>query len=671
MHFSDLAKEEASLKATSMFRQIARISAIAVMALFGACENNPHPEPLRKTRPDGSPWVVRYIALRTDPRSFDPQYTYDQMSRKVIESVYDCWLEYHPMKTDPFELSPCIFEEMPIKEDGGMSYLCRIKRGIMFHDDPCFPNGKGREIVAEDMQYVFQRIADPAVESPFQSTFEAYIVGLAETIEETRKTGKLDYDKQRISGIEVIDRYTVRLKLKQNYPQILYWLAFQCTAPVAREAVEYYHGKELPNGERREDFRKFASVGTGPYRVVSYVPKSRVILERVPGYQTTVFPSDSFPPEKAEWLKQFAGKPIPFIDEIQMPIMLENIPRFVLTRQGYLDGMSVDKDAFNAMVSPTKSLSPEYQARGMTLEKDFELSTFWITFNMEDPVVGKNVKLREAIACAYDSARYSEIFYAGVAPVATQLLPPGIFGFEKDRPDPHPFNLEKAKQLLAEAGYPGGRDKDGRQLELVVTAQADGSEQRQRAEFDQRAMESLGIRVKVNGVTFAHMQTLEDRGDFQIVSGTGWGADYPDPENYFMLFYSKNIPPVGKNYARYKNPEFDRVFEKMSVAENGPERMEMVRQLQGMLDKDCPVFFTFNKAFYGAVQPWSKRTHNNLMWEVEGGMKYLYCDAEMRERLQKEWNRPAIWPAFVIGAGLVGAVIAFVRAVRRTRNQTA
>src|SRR5204863_2159605 len=139
------------------------------------------------------------------------------------------------------------------------------------------------------------------------------------------------------------------------------------------------------------------------------------------------------------------------------------------------------------------------------------------------------LKLRQALAHAYDSARYSEIFYSGVAPVATQLVPPGIFGFEKDRPARYPFDLKKAAQLLAEAGYPGGHDANGNQLELTVTAQVDSSEYRQRAEFDQRSFEKLGIKVKINGVTFAHMQDVEDKGDFQIMGGTGWGADYPDP----------------------------------------------------------------------------------------------------------------------------------------------
>ena len=652
-----------------MFRLPAIALFLLAAVLMCGCDNNPHPAPLHEKRADGSPWIVRYQGLRGDPRSFDPQYTYDQLSRKVVEGVYDTLLEYHPMKTEPYELVPCMLAEMPQRAEDGLSYLCKIKPGVRYHDDPCFPGGKGREVVAEDVQYVFQRICDPKVESPFESTFEEYVEGLLETYEAAKKAGRLDYDTMRVAGVEVLDRYTFRLRMKKKYPQILYWFAFQCTSPVAREAVEFYDG-QIHDGVRRGDFHKFTAVGTGPYRVASYATRSRVVLERVPGYTTTVFPSDGFPPEKAEWLKTLAGKSLPFIDEVQMIIQPENIPRFVLLRQGYLDGMSVDKDSFNSMVSPVRALSPEFSSRGMTLEKDFEICTFWQSFNMDDPILGKNVKLRKAIAYAYDGSRYSEIFYSGVPPVPTQLVPVGIFGYEKDRPAPFPYDVEKAKQLLAEAGYPGGRDASGKQLEITLTDQTAGSEERQRAEFDQRSIEELGIKVKVNGVTFAKMQDIEDKGDFEIMGGTGWGADYPDPENFFMLFYSKNIPPAGKNYARYRNPEYDRVFEQMAAMDNGPERLELVRKLQKFLDDDCPMFPTFTKAFYTAVQPWARRTHDNLMYEVEGGIKFLTQDAAMRDRLRREWNHPLLWPAYVLGALALGAVLAFIRAVRRSKNAT-
>ena len=390
------------------------------------------------------------------------------------------------MKTDPFELRPCILAEMPVRAEDGLSYMFRLKEGIRYHDDPCFPGGKGREVVAEDMQYVFQRIADPAVESPFESIFEECLEGLAEAHRAAVAAKRFDYATQRLPCIEVLDRYRFRLKLTKKYPQILYWLAFQCTAPVAREAVEYYDGKEH-DGARRADFHKFASVGTGAYRIISYVPRSTVVLERVADYKTTVFPTDSFPPDRAEWLQQFAGKPVPFIDEIQLLVQPENIPRFVLLRQGYLDSMSVDKDSFNAMVSPMRSLSPEYQARGMTLHRDFEITTFWVSFNMDDP---SSAQTQAAPGLAHPTtARATARFLQRRRAVATQLVPPGIFGFEDRRVTVRSKKAAGFPRLAIPAG-----GANGNQLELTVTAQVDSSEYRQRAEFDQRSFESWGSR---------------------------------------------------------------------------------------------------------------------------------------------------------------------------------
>jgi ABC-type transport system substrate-binding protein len=335
----------------------------------------------------------------------------------------------------------------------------------------------------------------------------------------------------------------------------------------------------------------------------------------------------------------------------------------VLARQGYLDGMAANKDSFAALLTAERGLAPKYKARGMFLERDAEPSTFWIALNMENPVLGKNKKLRQALSCAYDPKTYSEIFYSGVAPVAFQIVPPGIFGFERDRVNPYAYNPERARKLLAEAGYPLGRDVNGRQLELTIDAVSSGSEDRQRSEFDQRCFEAIGIKVKISENTFARLMDKQDDGNYQVSTSAGWGADYPDPENYFFLFYSKNFPPAGKNYTRYSNPEFDKLYEQMAAMENTPERLAIIRRMNDILAEDVPVIPTFNKEFYTVVQPWARRTHNNLM--LEGGVKYLVVDPEMRERLRSEWNPKPLWPLGIIGAMLVGGVIYAVRWNRR------
>jgi ABC-type oligopeptide transport system substrate-binding subunit len=181
-----------------------------------------------------------------------------------------------------------------------------------------------------------------------------------------------------------------------------------------------------------------------------------------------------------------------------------------------------------------------------------------------------------------------------------------------------------------------------------------GSEDRQRVEFVQRGFEKLGIKVTVIENTFAHLLRKEDTGDFQMADGTGWGADYPDPENFFFLLYSKNVPPKGKNVTRYRNPEFDRLFEQMATMENSPERLELLKQMSTIVAEDCPQILNFHKAFYTAVQPWSPRTHNNLM--LEGGVRFLTVDSEKRERLRSEWNRKPIWPLALLGAMCAAAI---------------
>lgn len=621
---------------------------------FAGCDNDPNPAPLRTTRADGTPWVVRYSGMPEDPRSLDPQFMYDAVTRRVMELIYDTLLEYHPMKTAPYEVRPGLLEEMPVKEvspEGKVSYLCRLKTTARFHDDPCFPGGKGRAVRAEDVHFAFQRMLDPKVESPFLSVFSEFIVGMTELGERVKKNGEVFDYAWRIPGVEIVDERTFRLHLTKPYPLIIYWLAMHCSTPVAREAAEYYDG-QTHDGKPRGDFHAFAPVGTGPFRIHEYTPRQRVRLVRVEGYATTTFPSDGFPPEKAAWLQQFAGQPLPLVDEINLPIMRETIPIFTLTRQGYLDGMAVNKDAFAAMMS-AGGLAQKYRDRGMTLALDVEPATFWMSFNMEDPVVGKNVKLRQALSCSFDNRTYSKIFYSGVAPIAEQILPPGTIGYDPNWKNPWGFDLEKAKRLLAEAGYPNGRHAStGEQLELRLTTVASSSDDRQRAEFDQRCFEALGVKVRVEELTFARLMDKLYRSDFQLASGSGWSADYPDPENFFALFISRNFPPNGSNHCHYQNPKFDALYDRMALMDNGPEREGIIREMNQILADDCPIILSFIKAFYTAVQPWAPRTHDNLM--LEGGMKYLTADPVLREKKRREWNEKPLWPLALLGVLFIG-----------------
>ncbi len=644
---------------------VARVCAGVLLAcslMLAGCSNNPHPEPLQKTGEDGTPWKVRYGALPEDPRSLDPQVSYDAISRRILEPVQECLLEYQPFKTDPYELTPCLLLKLPervVKPSGGVSYRCELKAGILFHDDPCFPEGRGREVVATDVQYAFQRITDPKVECPALSNLQDYVEGMAEAFEAARKTESFDYSKP-FSGLEVTGRYTFEIHLKAAYPQLLYWLAMHFTSPVAREAVEFYDGK-VHEGTTRDLFR-FHPVGTGPFQIADWKRNTRIRLKRNPVYRTTTFPQDGWGAEQEALLRPLAGKALPLVDEVNMTVFRETIPVFLLFRQGYLDGMGVGKDAFSSLVTPSRDLSGKYKERGVTLHRDTEPSTFFMSVNMEDPVLGPNQKLRQALSAAFNAQANLDIFFNSVPIVAEQLLPPGIAGYQKEFKNPYGYNLEKAKALLAEAGYPNGRDATGKVLEISLDTTGGSANERMMAEFNQQQFEQLGIKVKVVENPFARLLEKLDNGGYQLATGSGWGADYPDPENFYFLYYSKNFPPAGKNHSRYKNPEFDRLFEKMATMENCAERDAIGLKMNAILAEDVPNILNMHRSTFGLTQPWAPRIQSNPM--LEGGLKYAVLDHALRENLRAQWNKKPVWPIGVVLCGLV-AVGLFTFNLRR------
>ncbi len=648
------------------FLQLAVIAfRLLPFSLLLGCDNDPNPPPVAEKRADGTPWKVRYTALLEDPRSLDPQFAYEQMSHTILEAICDTPLEYHPLKTDPFELMPGLLERMPERidhADGRVSYHCVLKREIFYHDDPCFPGGKGREVTTADIDYTWKRLCDPKVECPIFATLQEAVLGMAEAFAAAKKSGTFDYAAP-MPGLEVIDRYTYRIHLKKPYPQLLYWMALQFFAPTAREAVEYYDGQEHPDGPGgkmvvRPLFR-WHPVTTGPFKMVDYQRGQMFRLVRNERYKTTVFPTEGWPAESEALLRPLAGAQLPFVDEIQVGIFKEPLPIWLLTRQGYLDGAAVSKDAFNAVLTPSRELTPKYRERGMSLAKRSELSTFWIMMNQQDPILGPNKKLRQALACSMDAQGWIDIFYNGVPPVATQLVPPGIYGHQKGFKNPYGFDLERAKRLIAEAGYPNGIDpKTGQPLRLTMDASGGDSWQRQSVEYEQRCLERLGIKISVIENTFARQYEKLDQGNFQLAS-SGWGADYPDPENYFFLFYSKNVPMAGSNHSRFNHPEFDRLFEQMAQMENTPERLAICHRMNALLAEESPMIPLFNKAYFTVVQPWAPRTNSNEM--LEGGYKYTVTEPVLREQKRREWNQKPLWP---LAVGLLGVIAAGAYGVR-------
>nr|MDQ2731131.1 ABC transporter substrate-binding protein [Armatimonadota bacterium] len=617
-------------------------------------------------------------ALSEDPKTLDPSVSYTVSDQEVLMNICETFLQYHYLKRDPFQLvpslgarmptrQPYIFtEQAPVKDKDGKPVLDKqgkpvkqptvqhgevwtftVKPHIFYADNPCFPGGKGREVLASDFVYSFKRMADPKVNCPILNYLLPHVIGLQEFNDnEVKLASSSKKAGQRhtadlsvpVSGVRVDpkDPYTFHITLRDPYPQLQNLMAMSFTTPIPHEAVEYYDGG--PHGQFRQH-----PVGAGPYYLAEWREKARLVLKRNPNYNFERYPTEGQPGDKEKGLLADAGKPLPFADEIVMTIIKEGIPGWNLFLQGYMDSWGVPKEAFDKVVT-RGGLSEDMKARGISLSTSPALETSYLGFNMEDSVVGgyteKKRKLRQAISLAFNSPEYIELTANGRGIPAQGLLPPGIFGYEAGYKNPYcQTNLTRAKQLLAEAGYPDGIDPStGHPLEIHYVDTATSPEDRQANGLVIRQLERLNIHIVEQESLYSVFQDRVNNGQYQLMP-YGWVADYPDPENFYLLFYTANKSPDGANSCRYSNPEFDRLYRQMAAMENSPARLKIIQQMRGILQEDCPWVYKDHPLGYSLRYNWVKNAQSHPV--ATNVVKYHRIDYKLRARKRAEWNRPA------------------------------
>ncbi|MEI8207019.1 MAG: ABC transporter substrate-binding protein, partial [Kiritimatiellales bacterium] len=484
-------------------------------------------------------------------KGFDPVKVSDVASSAMICRVYEGLLEYAYLDR-PYRVQPMLAETMPQVSEDGLTYTFRIRKDIFFQDDPCFPGGKGRELTAEDFVYSIKRIADLKNASSGYWVFNGRVAGLDEFRAASAGKTPTDYDTP-IEGVRALDRYTLQIRLKESYPQLLWVLAMHYTFAVPREAVEFY-GDGFVNHP----------VGTGPYILETWNNNYRIEFVRNPKWAETgrveLYPSTGTAEARAAGLLDDAGKQIPFIDRIVQYVVDDVATTWMMFLSGQFSYSTISRDNWAAVITPGRELVSEMKEQGVELLSSPTLYLSYIGFNLDDPVVGKNKKLRQALSCAFDPELLVQYYNGRVTPVYGPLPDP-LAGF-KPRPTAYSFNLEKAKQLLAEAGYPDGIDPaTGRRLELTLELGDAAPDTRQSVELMVGMVDKIGIVLKASYNNWPAFLDKLDRRQAQIYK-LGWVADYPDSENFLQLFYGPNASP-GPNHANYANPQLDKLYEQL------------------------------------------------------------------------------------------------------------
>jgi len=695
--------------------------ALAGLLLFAGCGevwNNPYPA-------SDSGKNILYSSFSERPKHLDPAQSYTADEYDFIWQVYEPPLQYHYLKR-PYTLIPATAAAIPkaryfgaagkelpsdAKDIAYSVYEIHIKPGIRYQPHPAFakdasgrslylnlkredlggkfkpadfPQSGSRELVAADYVYQIKRLAHPRIHSPILGHMSDYIVGLKEyaallenedkVLQARRPEGAPplwdSLERHEIAGVEVVDRYSYRIKVRGKYPQFLYWLAMPFFAPVPPEADRFYAQAGMAEKDMSLDWYP---LGTGPYMLVDNNPNARMVLERNPNFRGEAYPAEGEPADVGVGLLADAGNTAPFIDSIVFTREKEGIPYWSKFMQGYYDQSGISNDNFdNAVrisIEGEAGLSPEMERRGIRLKTSVATSVYYLSFNWLDSIVGgqgdaaqqeRGRKLRQAISIAVDNEEFISIFANGRGVAGQGPIPPGIFGFRGGDDSYNPVVYEKstgawgrrsiaqAKRLVAEAGYPNGRDvKTGAPLVLYLDTTGGGPGGKSRLDWYRKQFQKIDIQLEFRTSDWNRFQEKIRTGNTQLFF-LGWNADYPDPENFMFLLHGPQgaVKHGGENKANYANPEFDRLFEQMKNMENGPERQDIIDRMVAVLRQDAPWVWGYHPKDYSLYHAWLANVKPNQM--ARNGLKFYRLDPAQRELKRAEWNRPVVWPALLL-----------------------
>ena len=559
-----------------------------------------------------------------------------------------------------------------------------------------FPQTGTRELTVDDYIYQIKRLAHPRLHSPIFGMMADKIVGLKELGEALGQAARdmptdawMDLDAYPLSGVEKMDSHTWRIRIKGKYPQFLFWLAMPFFAPVPREVDRFY---AQPGMAAKNLTLDWWPVGTGPFMLTENDPNRRMVLSRNPNFDgRQTYPCEGEAGDRKAGLLDDCGKSLPLLDQAVFTREKEAIPYWNKFLQGYYDASGISSDSFDQAVRVNVGgdvgLTDEMLDRGIRLLTSVKTSIFYMGFNMLDPVVGglheRSTKLRQAISIAVDQEEYISIFQNGRGIAAQSPLPPGIFGYEageagtnlvvydwvdgKRKRKP----IEVARQLIAEAGYPNGRDeKTGEPLVIYLDTTGGGMGEKSRLDWLTRQFAKIDVQLVIRSTDFNRFQDKIRKGNVQLYY-LGWNADYPDPENFFFLLDGKEgkVAKGGENASNYANPEFDRLFARMKNMDNTAERLGIVRQMNHILQRDAPWDFGLHPKSYTLIHRWLK---NRKPSDVANNiLKYQRIDAVDRANARREWNRPLVWPLWLGLAVFVLAIVPAVIGYRRRERKAA
>jgi ABC-type transport system substrate-binding protein len=554
------------------------------------------------------PNKVMRIAWPTAETGFDPARVSDLYSNVVTEAIFERLLTYDYLAR-PAKLIPETAEAMPDVADNGRTYTFRIRKGIYFTPDPAF-KGKRRELTADDYIYAFKRFVDPKNRSPWAFLLEGKVEGLDDLAEAAKRHGRFDYSA-RVAGLQALDRYTLRIRLKQPDYVFLYTMAHSPFGAVAREVVEAYGDDLMAH-----------PVGTGPYALKEWRRANKIILEANPDYRGFTWDYASSGSAWDDTLVQaMRGKKMPRIGRVEINVIEEEQSRWLAFNQKELDYLLLPATFRPQVMDADRKLNKAW-ADKVSLYQAIDPDIVYAFFNFRDPVVGgfskEKIALRRAIIMAYDLEEEIRVIRKGQAVRAIMPIPSGVVGHDPNWKPLNNYDPALANKLLDYFNYKKGKDgyrtlPDGKPL-VIRLATDTRAVDREFNELWKKNMDAIGVRIEFQQGKFAdHLKAA--KACQLMMWQAAWSADYPDGENFMQLLYGPNTGQ--SNNGCYESKAFDDFYRKMLALPDSPERNRLFLEMTRQMEVD------------GAWVLQTSRERNQLIWPwVKGYKKHPILNAD-------------------------------------------
>jgi len=486
------------------------------------------------TAPDSGKTVFN-INLEEGLTSLDPAFCRNHYTIWMDNQVFNGLVQIN----DSLKVIPCIAKSWDVSADG-LLYTFHLRNDVYFHDDPHFAGGVGRKAVASDFVYSFGRLIDPKVASSGSWIFSDKV------------EGKDSFTAPNDS--------TFNIRLKQPFAPFLSMLTAQYCSVVPKEVVEFY-GK---------DFRSHP-IGTGPFKFKYWKEGEVLVLLKNEKY----------------WEKDNKGNRLPYLDAVKASFIADKQTSFLEFIKKDLDFLNdIDGSYRDDILTKSGKVTQKYKGK-FVLNTAPYLNTMYLGILVDTnlAIVKKSplkiLKVRQAINYAIDRQKMMKYLRNSMGtPGYAGFIPEGMPGFSKNVKG-YTYDPEKARQLLAEAGFP-----DGKNLPEISLATTVGY--RSLIEYVQGQLDRIGIKTNVEITQGASLRELVSKNGINFFYGQ-WIADYPDGENYLSVFYSKNKIPFGPNYTGFNNKKFDALFEQTYHEKNDAARYTLYQQMDNLVMEQSPV----------------------------------------------------------------------------------